>query len=97
MGISNVVALTGQYTASGSAGTQDNTSFTKPFYHGGNSLTFLVENSWTPEHTNAEFRLGITGPSNNNGYSSTFWYRKRKLYAPEDCNRIGLQFPEEMS
>ncbi|MCS2977936.1 hypothetical protein NXX48_24315 [Bacteroides faecis] len=47
-GLGNVVALTGQYTASGSAGTQDNTSFTKPFYHGGNSPTFLVENSWTP-------------------------------------------------
>ena len=91
----NVVALTGQYTASGSAGTQDNTSFTKPFYHGGNSPTFLVENSWTPDHTNAEFpRLEITGPSNNNGYSSTFWYRNGN-YMRLKTAQIGYNFPKK--
>lgn len=75
-GLNNAVALTGIYTAYGSEGVQDNTSYTKPFYHGGNSPTFLVEKSWTPENPNAEFpRLEISGPSNNNGFSSTFWYR----------------------
>ena len=94
-GLGNVVALTGQYTASGSEGTQDNTSFTKPFYHGGNSPTFLVENSWTPDHTNAEFpRLEITGPSNNNGYSSTFWYRNGN-YMRLKTAQIGYNFPKK--
>ena len=94
-GLGNVVALTGQYTASGSEGAQDNTSFTKPFYHGGNSPTFLVENSWTPDHTNAEFpRLEITGPSNNNGYSSTFWYRNGN-YMRLKTAQIGYNFPKK--
>lgn len=94
-GLGNVVALTGQYTATGSVGTQDNTSFTKPFYHGGNSPTFLVENSWTPEHTNAEFpRLEISGPSNNNGFSSTFWYRNGN-YMRLKTAQIGYNFPKK--
>lgn len=70
------VALTGQYTATGSEGIMDNTFLTKPFYHGGNSPLFLLENSWTPENTDAEFpRASITSLSSNNAYSSTFWYR----------------------
>ncbi|MBR8721054.1 TonB-dependent receptor P26 [Bacteroides pyogenes] len=94
-GLNSVVALTGQYTATGSEGVQDNTSFTKPFYHGGNSPTFLVENSWTPENRNAEFpRLEIAGPSNNNGFSSTFWYRKGD-YLRLKTAQLGYNFPKK--
>lgn len=68
------VALTGVYTSSGSAGIQDNTAYTKAFYHGGNSPRFLVENMWRPDNTDARFpRLGIN-TTNNNAYSSTWWY-----------------------
>jgi hypothetical protein len=75
-GFDRDVALTGVYTAVGSVGVMDGTAFTKPFKHGGNSPAFLVENSWTPENTSAEFpRLSIVDVSNNNGFSSTFWYR----------------------
>lgn len=75
-GLGRTVALTGVYTAEGAAGVMDNTAFTKPFYHGGNSPEFLLENSWTPENTNAEFpRLSLVTVSSNNAYSSTFWYR----------------------
>jgi TonB-linked SusC/RagA family outer membrane protein len=75
-GLGRTVALTGVYTSSGSEGIMDNTAFTKVFYHGGNSPKFLPENSWTPEHTNAEFpRLSMVTVSTNNAYSSTFWYR----------------------
>lgn len=95
-GLNNVVALTGVYTATGSSGVQDNTSFTKPFYHGGNSPTFLVEKSWTPENPNAEFpRLEISGPSNNNGFSSTFWYRSGD-YLRLKTAQIGYNFSKKM-
>ncbi len=95
-GLGNVVALTGQYTASGSEGVQDNTAYTKPFYHGGNSPVFVVENSWTPETgENAEFpRLEISGPSNNNGFSSTFWYRPGN-YLRLKTAQIGYNFPKK--
>ena len=67
----STVALTGVY----SGGIMDNTSMTKPFYHGGNSPEYLVENSWTPENTGAYFpRLSLASNSNN-AYSSTRWYR----------------------
>ena len=95
-GLDNVVALTGVYTATGSSGVQDNTSFTKPFYHGGNSPTFLVERSWIPENPNAEFpRLEISGPSNNNGFSSTFWYRSGD-YLRLKTAQIGYNFSKKM-
>ena len=64
----STIALTGVY----SGGIMDNTSMTKPFYHGGNSPFYLVENSWTPDNTDAYFpRLSLA----NNAYSSTRWYR----------------------
>lgn len=96
-GLGGVVALTGQYTAAGSVGIQDNTSFTKPFYHGGNSPRYLVENAWTPEHTNADFpRLEIAGPSNNNGYSSTFWYRNGD-YLRLKTAQLGYTLPKKIT
>ena len=91
-GLGNSVALTGQYADSG---IQDNTAFTRPFYHGGNSPTFLVENSWTPENPSAEFpRLEINGPSNNNGFSSTHWY-KNGNYLRLKTAQIGYNFPKK--
>lgn len=92
-GLGNVVALTGQYSGSG---IQDNTAYTKPFYHGGNSPAFLVEKSWTPENPNAEFpRLEISGPSNNNGFSSTFWYRTGD-YMRLKTVQLGYNFSKKM-
>ncbi len=91
-GLGNVVALTGEYSGSG---IQDNTAYTKPFYHGGNSPTYLVEKSWTPDNPNAEFpRLEISGPSNNNGFSSTFWYRSGN-YMRLKTAQIGYNFPKQ--
>jgi len=71
-GFGRDVALTGVY----STGVMSHTSMTKPFYGNGNSPVYLVENSWTEQHRNAEFpRLSVTPASGNNAYSSTFWYR----------------------
>ena len=65
------VALTGVYPSY----IMDHTSMTKPFYHGGNSPKYLVENSWREDNRNAEFpRLSMEYRANNS-YASTFWYR----------------------
>ena len=47
--------------------------FTRQFYGGGNSMKHLVENSWTPEQTDARYpRLKATGNANN-AWSSDWW------------------------
>lgn len=95
-GLGGNVALTGQYTASGSVGVQDNTAYTKAFYHGGNSPVSLVENCWTPENTGAEFpRLEINPISNNNAYSSTLWYRNGN-YLRMKTAQLGYTIPENL-
>lgn len=96
-GLGHDIALTGQYTAEDAAepGTMDHTSFTKPFYQKGNSPTYLVENSWRPDHTNVDFpRLEVEGPNNQNGYSSTFWYKKGN-YLRLKTVQIGYSFPKQ--
>lgn len=70
-GVGSTIALTGVYAG----GIMDNTSMTKPFYHDGNSPLYLVENSWTPENTDAYFPRLSLASSSNNAYSSTRWYR----------------------
>lgn len=95
-GLGRTVALTGVYSASGSAGVMDNTAFTKLFYGGGNSPRFLAENSWTPENTNAEFpRLSLVNVSNNNGFSSTFWYRSGD-YLRLKSFQVGYSVPKNI-
>ncbi|HUW93636.1 MAG TPA: TonB-dependent receptor [Bacteroidales bacterium] len=85
------VALTGVYA---SLGIMDNTSMTKPFYHGGNSPRFLVENSWREDNTDAEFaRLSIVPASSNNAFSSTFWYRNGD-YLRLKTLQIGYTLPQ---
>jgi len=94
--LGRTVALTGQYSSTGSEGIMDNTSFTKIFYHGGNSPVFLAENSWTPEHTNAEFpRLSIVPVSNNNAYSSSFYYRSGD-YLRLKTFQVGYSIPKKI-
>ena len=94
-GLGSTVALTGEYTASGSEGIMDNTSYTKPFYHGGNSPVFLVENCWTPDNIGAEFpRLEIDNISSNNAFSSTLWYRNGN-YMRLKTAQIGYNFPKQ--
>ncbi|MCM1450339.1 MAG: TonB-dependent receptor [Clostridiales bacterium] len=96
-GLDCEVALTGLYTQSGAAhsGVQDHTSFTRPFYEGGNSPIYLVENAWTPENPNAEFpRLEATmSYSNNNGYASSMWYRNGN-YLRLKTAQFGYTFPQ---
>lgn len=93
-GLGHDIALTGVYTASGAEGIMDNTSYTKMFYHGGNSPEYLAENSWTPENPGAEFpRLSLVTVSSNNAYSSTFWYRNGN-YLRMKSAQIGYNLPK---
>lgn len=88
------VSLTGVYTATGSEGVMDNTFLTKPFYHGGNSPLFLLENSWLPDNPDGEFpRPSITPLSSNNAYASTFWYRDGS-YLRLKTLQIGYSLPQ---
>lgn len=84
------VALTGIY----SNGVMDNTSMTKPFYHGGNSPKYLVENSWREDNTDGEFpRLALVTASSNNAFSSSFWYRNGD-YLRLKSLQIGYTMPK---
>lgn len=69
-GLGRTVALTGVY----SGGIMDHTAMTRPFYHGGNSPVYLVEESWREDNTDARFPRLSVSPSNNNAFSSTWWY-----------------------
>jgi hypothetical protein len=85
------VALTGVY----SSGIMDHTSMTRPFYHGGNSPVYLVENSWRDDNPSAEFpRLSLVPASSNNAYSSSFWYRNGD-YLRLKTMQIGYTFPQK--
>lgn len=56
-------------------GNTDGTMFTRQFYGGGNALRHLVEGSWRPDHTDAEYpRLRASGNANN-AWSSSWWVK----------------------
>ena len=94
-GLGSSIALTGVYTATGSVGIQGATSFSRPFYQGGNSPLFLVQNSWTPDNPEAEFpRLEITVASANNNRASDFWHRSGN-YARLKTAQIGYNVPKK--
>ncbi len=85
------VALTGVY----SGGIMDHTSMTRPFYHGGNSPTYLLENSWREDNPSGEFpRLSLVPASSNNAYSSTYWYRNGD-YLRVKSLQVGYSFPNK--
>lgn len=96
-GLGHEVALTGVYTATGSVGYMDHTSYTLPFKWYGNSPVYLVENSWTPENTNAKFpRLCATPQNTNDAYASTFWY-KNGDYLRMKSFAVGYTIPEKIT
>ena len=95
-GLGHEVALTGVYTATGSEGYMDHTSYTLPFKWYGNSPVYLVENSWTPENPNSVFpRLCATPQNNNDAYASTFWY-KNGDYLRMKSAQIGYTIPQKL-
>ncbi|MPN19289.1 hypothetical protein SDC9_166656 [bioreactor metagenome] len=87
------ISLTGTYYNY----NDDNTIFTKPFKAGSNAPVYLVENSWTPENTNASFpRLSINTPNTNNAYASTYWFRDGK-YIRMKSAQLGYTIPKKFA
>jgi TonB-linked SusC/RagA family outer membrane protein len=56
-----------------STGVTSSTPYTSTFAEGGNTPYYLVENAWTPEHTNAEYPRLSTVSNGNNAWRSTRW------------------------
>ena len=82
----------------------DHTAMTRPFYHGGNSPTYLVENCWidpeiaaqynmTVDNTNARFPRLSVSPTNNNAFSSTWWYEDGS-YLRLKSLQLGYSLPQ---
>lgn len=67
-----------QYSWQDLNGATDMTPMTRPWYaNWDNAPLYLVENSWRPDHTNAEYpRLTVSSVSHsNNAQQSDFWKR----------------------
>ncbi len=74
---------------------EDSTIFTRPFKSNANAPRYLVENSWTPENTNAQYpRLSLTPPSTSNYHNSTFWYRDGKYLRLKSIH-LGYSLPKQ--
>lgn len=91
--LGRTVALTGVYTSYGSEGYQDDTAYTRPFYHDGNSPRYLVEESWREDNTDARFpRLSLE--SGHNECSSTWWYENGNYIRLKNM-QIGYTLPKK--
>ncbi len=66
------VMLCGNYSA---LGYSDGTYFTQAFKWGSNPPKYLVEGSWRPDNTDAEYPRLSTQTSSNNAIASDFWKR----------------------
>jgi len=62
-----------QLSAAYNSGIYDNTAFTRPFYNNGNAPYYLVDNSWTPDNTNAKYPRLSTVANGNNAWPSSRW------------------------
>lgn len=78
------------------SGVMDQTEFARAFYAGGNSPYYLVENSWTPDHTNAKYpRLGVDW-NGNNGWASDWWVVDGS-YLRMKSAQIGYTLPKQIA
>lgn len=88
-----------QYTWQDLNGVTDMTPMTRPWYaNWDNAPLYLVENSWRPDHTNAEYpRLTANGLSQqNNAQQSDFWKRNGAYLRLKNVT-LGYTFPKAWS
>lgn len=72
----------------------DATPLTKPFYGGyDNAPLYLVENSWRPDNTNAEYPRLSLSPGTNNANISDFWKRNGAYLRLKNVV-LGYTFPK---
>lgn len=76
-------------------GHTDNTMYTRPFYGDGNAAYYLVENSWRPDHTNAEYPRLHAITNSNNANASTWWIRNGAYLRLKDV-RLSYALPKKL-
>lgn len=74
----------------------DNTMFTRPFYAEGNAAYYLVENSWTPENTNAKYPRLRANANANNAWSSDWWIKDGSYLRLKNL-QLSYTFPKKIS
>lgn len=78
-----------------SNGVRDQTPLTRPWYGGwDNAPLYLVENSWRPDNTNAEYPRLSTLAVTNNAEKSDFW-KKNGAYLRLKNVTLGYTFPQK--
>ena len=87
------IMLSGTYSA---LGYSDGTYYTQPFKWGSNPPKYLVEGSWTPEHTDASYPRLSTQSNPNNVYTSDFWARDAS-YLRLKSVQLGYTFPKSVT
>ena len=87
------IMLSGTYSA---LGYSDGTYYTQAFKWGSNPPKYLVEGSWTPDHTDAIYPRLSTQSSPNNVYVSDFWKRDASYLRLKNF-QIGYTFPKTLT
>ena len=88
------VMLCGTYSA---LGYSNGTYYTQPFKWGSNPPKYLVEGSWRPDHTDAEYpRLSTQSSSNNGDYVSDFWKRDASYLRLKNV-QLGVTMPSRIT
>lgn len=76
-------------------GARDQTPLTRPWYAGwDNAPLYLVENSWRPDNTNAEYPRLSTVASSNSSEVSDFWKRNGAYLRLKNVT-LGYTFPKK--
>lgn len=87
------IMLCGTYSA---LGYSDGTYYTQAFKWGSNPPKYLVEGSWTPDHTDASYPRLSTQSSPNNVYTSDFWARDASYLRLKNV-QLGYTFPKAVT
>ena len=87
------VMLCGTYSA---LGYSDGTYFTQAFKWGSNPPKYLVEGSWRPDNTDAEYPRLSTQTSSNNAIASDFWKRDASYLRLKNI-QLGYTFPSKIT
>ena len=87
------IMLCGTYSA---LGYSDGTYYTQAFKWGSNPPKYLVEGSWTPDHTDASYPRLSTQSSPNNVYVSDFWARDASYLRLKNV-QLGYTFPKTVT
>ncbi len=85
------IALMGFYPNVGYSDTE----FTRPFYGGGNTPLYLVQDSWTYDNPEGKYPRLTTLSRVNNAWASTFWI-KDASYARLKNVQLGYNFPKKL-